>query len=311
MYDLAIIGGGPAAVSAGVYASRKQLKTIFITKDFQSQSTVSDGIENWIGTVSLTGQELAKNLEEHLRAYAGDIVEIKTGEYGEKVEPIDAAQGKKGFKIKTDKGEYEAKAVLIATGSHRRKLDAINADKFEHKGITYCASCDGPVFSGKDVVVIGGGNAGFESAAQLLAYTKSVTLLHRGPEFRADPITVEAVLKDPKMKAITNAVTTEVLGDNFVNALKYKDAESGEEVEMKTDGVFVEIGNLPSSELVSDVVELDDYKRIVIDPWNQKTTVEGIWAAGDCTNAKYHQNNIAAGDAVKALEDIYVWLKAK
>lgn len=306
MYDLAIIGGGPAAVSAGVYASRKQLKTIFITKDFQSQSAVSDGIENWIGTVSLTGQELAKNLENHLRAYAADIVDIKTGELGELVTQIDG-----GFKIKTDKEEYETRAVLIATGSHRRKLTAKGAEEFEHKGITYCASCDGPIFSGKDVVVIGGGNAGFESAAQLLAYTKSVTLLNRSSELKADPITVEAVLKDPKMKAILNAEIVEVTGDKFVTGLTFKDLKSGEERKLDIQGVFVEIGNIPTTEMVADLVKLDDFKRIVIDPWNQRTSVEGVWSAGDCTNVLYHQNNIATGDAVKALEDIYVWVKNK
>ena len=306
MYDLAIIGGGPAGVAAGVYASRKQLKTVFITKDFQSQSTVSDGIENWIGTVKITGQDFAKSLEEHLKAYAGDIVDLKIGELGEKVEKIEG-----GFKVTTNKDFYEARTVLIATGSHRRKLSAKGADEFEHKGITYCASCDGPVFSGKDVVVIGGGNAGFESAAQLLAYTNSVTLIHRGPDFKADPVTVEAVLKDPKMKAILNADTTEVLGDKFVTGLKYLDKESNEEKQLDVQGIFVEIGNIPTTEMVADLVKLDDFNRIEIDPFTQATSTRGVWAAGDCTNAKYHQNNIAAGDAVKALEDIYVWLKAK
>ena len=304
MYDLAIIGGGPAAISAGVYASRKQLKTVLIAKEFGGQSVVSDGIENWIGDVSIPGPELAKKLENHLMAYAEGIVDVQKGEYAEKVEKIDG-----GFKVKTDKGEYEAMSVLIATGSHRRKITAEGAEELEHKGLTYCASCDGPLFTGKDVVVIGGGNAGFETAAQLLAYTKSVTLLHRGPEFKADPVTVEAVLKDPKMTAIRNADTAKILGDKFVSGIVYKDNESGEEKELSCEGIFVEIGNVPTTEMVKDVVELDDYNRIVIDPWTQKTSTEGIWSAGDCTNSKYHQNNIAAGDAVKALEDIYVWVK--
>lgn len=304
MYDLAIIGGGPAGVAAGVYASRKKLKTVFITKDFQSQSTVSDGIENWIGTINISGQDFAKSLEAHLRAYADDVVDIKTGELGEKVEKID-----NGFKITTNKNSYEAKSVLIATGSHRRKLQAKGADEFEHKGITYCASCDGPIFTDKDVVVVGGGNAGFESAAQLLAYTKSVTLLHRSPEFKADPVTVESVLKDPKMTAIKNAETIEVFGDKFVEGLIYKNKETGEEKTLNVSGVFVEIGNLPTTEMVKDLVKLDEMNRIEIDPWTQRTSIEGVWAAGDCTNAHYHQNNIAAGDAVKALEDIYIWVK--
>jgi alkyl hydroperoxide reductase subunit F len=303
MYDLAIIGGGPAAVSAGVYASRKQLKTVFITKDFGGQSKVSDSIENWIGTKSISGIDLAKDLEEHLKFYAEDIVDIQEGEYADKVEKID-----RGFKVTTDKGSYEAKAVFIGTGSHRRKLEIPGAEEFDAKGIVYCASCDGPLFTGKDVVVIGGGNAGFETAAQLLAYAKSVTLLHRGPEYKADPVTVDVVLKDPKMTGITNANITEVFGENFVKGIKYTD-ESGEEKTLNVEGVFVEIGNVPTTGMLKDVIELDEFNRIEIDPWTQQTKTEGIWAAGDCTNIRYHQNNIAAGDAVKALEDIYLWIK--
>jgi len=305
MYDVAILGGGPAGVAAGVYASRKQLKTIFITKDFNSQSVVSDGIENWIGDIQVSGPELAKKLENHLRAYAADIVDIQTGEWIEKVSKIDG-----GFEVKTDKETYQAKTVLVATGSHRRKLPVPGADEFEHKGVTYCATCDGPLFSGKDLVVIGGGNAGFESAAQLLAYAKSVTLLHRSSEFKADPVTVEAVLKDPKMTAIKNASIKEVKGDKFVTGLVYTN-EAGEDIDLATEGIFVEIGSIPTTEFVSDVVKLDEYNRVEIDPWTQKASEPGIWAAGDCTNIVYHQNNIAAGDAVKALEDIYVYLKTK
>jgi len=305
MYDLAIIGGGPAGVAAGVYASRKKLKTVFITKDFAGQSVVSDGIENWIGNENISGIDLSKNLENHLKAYADDIVDIKEGQLGEKVEKIDG-----GFKVTTDKETFEAKTVLIATGSHRRKLDAKNADQFEHKGITYCASCDGPLFTGKDVVVIGGGNAGFESAAQLLAYTKSVTLLHRNPEFlKADAATVDAVLKHPNMKTVMNVETIEVLGDKFANGLIYKDRDTGEETEMKTDGIFVEIGAIPTTDMVDGVAERDEFNRIIVDPKNQRTKTTGIWAAGDCTDGLYHQNNIAAGDAVKALENIYIYVK--
>lgn len=306
MYDLAIIGGGPAGVAAGVYASRKQLKTLFITETFGGQSVVSDGIENWIGDIQISGIDLAKKLEDHLRAYAEDIVEIKTGERAETI-----LKEENGFQLRTNKDSYQVKTILIATGSHRRKLEAKGADEFEHKGITYCASCDGPLFKDKDVVVIGGGNAGFESAAQLLAYTKSVTLLHRSSEFRADPITVETVLKDPKMKAIKNAVTKEVKGDKFVTGLVYENTETGEVTEIETQGIFVEIGAVPTTEYAKDIVDLTDYNQVKVDPKNQRTSMDGIWSAGDCTDGLYHQNNIAAGDAVKALEDIYVYLKTK
>ena len=305
MYELAIIGGGPAGVSAGVYASRKKIKTVFITKNFESQSSVSDSIENWIGTITIPGMELAKSLENHLRAYAADIVDMKIGVYVKNLSKIDG-----GFEITYDNGEYvQAKTVLIATGSHRRKLSVPGADTFEHKGVTYCATCDGPIFSGKDVAVIGGGNAGFESAAQLLAYAKSVTLIHKNADFKADPVTVEAVLKDPKMKTLTNVDITEITGDKFVSGLSYKNNQTGEEGTLDVQGIFVEIGAVPTTEYAKDVVQLDEYNRVVIDPWNQRTKTDGIWAAGDCTNGIYHQNNIAAGDAVKALEDIYIHLQ--
>jgi alkyl hydroperoxide reductase subunit F len=306
MYDLAIIGGGPAGVAAGVYASRKRLKTVFITKDWDSQSTVSEGIENWIGTVKISGRDFAQSMEAHLRAYAGDIVDIKTGFWCQKVSKTDA-----GFEITTDKGSFSAKTVLIATGSHRRKLEVPGADIYEHKGITYCASCDGPLFADQDVVVIGGGNAAFESASQLLAYCKSVTLLNRGDEFKADPITVKKVLSNPKMRAITGAVPTEVKGEKFVKSISYKNKDTGEMTELATSGIFVEIGSIPTTEFAKGLVAIDPYGRVIVDPRTQSASTPGVWAAGDCTDGIYHQNNIAAGDAVKALEDIYVYLNAK
>lgn len=306
MYDLVIIGGGPAGVAAGIYASRKKLKTALITESFLGQSAVADEIQNWIGTVSISGKELAENLEKHLRTYANDSVEIKDGEKADLVEDSDG-----GFLVKTDTREYKTKTVFIASGSHRRKLNIPGAKEFEHKGISYCASCDGPLFSGKNVHIIGGGNSAFETGAQLLAYCESVTLLNRGSEFRADPVTVKKVLQNPKMKSILNAHLVEIKGDKFANAIVYTNGESKKKIEIKTDGIFVEIGLIPVVEFAKDLVALDKWDHIIVDPKNQRTSVNGIWAAGDCTNGLYHQNNIATGDAVKALEDIYLYLRAK
>lgn len=306
MYDLIIIGGGPAGVSAGVYASRKQLKTYFITKEWGGQSTVSPDIQNWIGTPNISGDDLAKTLRKHLETYAKDIVDIKSGNLVEEINKTD-----NGFEVSLDNKEVvEGKTVLISSGSVRRRLDVPGADEFEHKGLTYCATCDGPMFSGQDVAVIGGGNAAFETAAQLLAYAKSVTLLNRGPEYKADPVTVEKVLSHENMTGILNAKTTSITGENFVNGLTYTD-ESGDEKNLSVGGIFVEIGMIPNTDFAANVVERDKYGRIAIDPWTQETSAPGIWAAGDCTNIKYHQNNISAGDAVKALEDIYMHLKAR
>jgi NADH-dependent peroxiredoxin subunit F len=307
MYELLIIGGGPAGTAAGVYASRKQLKTLFVTKDWGGQSTVSPDIQNWIGTPSISGDDLAKNLRTHLEAYAEGFVDIISNQTVTALKKLDDNT----YEVTLANGDtHQTKAVLITAGSIRRHLKATNADIFEHKGLTYCASCDGPIFAGQDVAVIGGGNAGFETAAQLLAYTKSVTLLNHGPAFKADPVTVEKVLAHPNMKGIVNAETIAVNGEKFVSGLTYKDAATDETHELPVTGIFVEIGMIPNTAFAADVVNRDEYGRVIIDPWTQKTSATNIWAAGDCTNVKYHQNNIAAGDAVRALEDIYVTLKA-
>ncbi len=306
LFDLIIVGGGPAGAAAAVYASRKQIKTLLITDSFGGQSIESDRIENWIGTKAISGIDLAKTLKEHVFEYAGDVVKVQEGEKVEKIEKKDNL-----FMVKTTKGSYESKTVLVATGSSRRKLTIPGAKEFEGRGITYCASCDGPFFADKDVVVIGGGNAGFESAAQLLAYCKSVILLSRG-DFKADPITVEKVIANKKIKALQNAEPIEIKGDKFVESIVYRTTKPFADImEVPVQGVFVEVGNVPTTYFVEGLVELDEFKRIKIDHRNQKTSVEGLWAAGDCTDTLYHQNNIAAGDAVKALEDIYLHLHAK
>ncbi len=306
IYDLVIIGGGPAGAAAAVYAARKKLRTLMLVAEWGGQSIVSEQIYNWIGTTSLSGNELADNFKKHVMANAGDSLEVKDGH---KVTHI--SKKEINFIVKTESGEeFESKTILIASGSGRRKLEAKNADRLEHKGLTYCASCDGPLFADQDVVVVGGGNAGFESAAQLLAYCKSVTLINRSDTFRADEITVEKVLKNPKMKVLKNAQILEVKGEKFVEGIVYKQ-DGAEEKELSVAGVFVEIGQIPNTDFVKDIVPLDQIGRVKIDAKTQKTEVPGIWAAGDCTDVLYHQNNIAAGDAVRALEDIYLALHTR
>ncbi|MDB5265745.1 MAG: alkyl hydroperoxide reductase subunit alkyl hydroperoxide reductase subunit [Parcubacteria group bacterium] len=305
MNDLIIIGGGPAGVAAGVYASRKRLKTVLVAEEFGGQSVVSEGIENWIGTPVISGENLKKSLQKHLETYAGEVLSIQEGSRVEHLERFE-----EGFRATTTKGDtFDAKAVLIASGAARRRLMVPGADTFEHKGLTYCASCDGPIFAGQDVAVVGGGNAGLESAAQLLAYAKSVTLIHRHGELKGDAITVEKLISNPKMHMICNSEPVEVKGEKFVSGLVVKERTTGAETTLPVTGIFVEIGVVPNTSFAKDLVELDAIGRVVTDPKNQHTSVEGVWAAGDCTDELYHQNNIAAGDAVKALEDIYLWVK--
>ncbi len=307
MYDLIIIGGGPAGVSAGVYAARKRLKTLFITKEWGGQSIVSIDIQNWIGTPSIAGDKLANEMKNHLETYANETVSIMSDKT-----VTDLKKEADGTLTVTldDNSNHTSQAVLITSGSSRRKLDIKGADTFENRGVTYCASCDGPMFARQDVAVIGGGNAGFETAAQLLAYAKSVTLINRSASFKADPITIEKVLLHPNMTTILNATPTEIIGDKFVSGLRYS-TTTGSLKEISVTGIFVEIGMIPNTVYAKNVTDLDAYNRIIIDPWTQKTNTAGIWAAGDCTNIHYHQNNISAGDGVRALEDIYVTLKTR
>lgn len=304
MYDLIILGGGPAGTAGAVYAARKQLKTAIILEEFGGQSKVSNIIYNWIGNTEIGGSQLAENFKNHILYYKGPFLDIIENEKVTEVKKENDT-----ITIITTSGKtFTSKALLVATGSGRRKLDVINADKYEHKGITYCASCDGPIFADQDVIVVGGGNAGFESAAQLLSYCKSVTLIHKNIEFKADEITVKKVFENPKFKAITNAEIMRVDGDTFVSSLTYKDKTTNKEYTLSTTGIFVEIGQTPNTEFIKNIVEINAFGKIVVDPMTQMTKEEGIWSAGDCTNGKYHQNIIAAGDATKAIEDAYIWL---
>ncbi len=301
IYDLIIVGGGPAGSAAAVYAARKQLKTLLIVKEWGGQSIVSDDIQNWIGTPHISGAKLAESLKSHVEEYKGDILHIIEAT----VSSITGSHG--DFTITTDKGEQKSKTILIAAGSSRRKLEVTGAEEFENKGITYCASCDGPLFSGMDVVVVGGGNAGFESAAQLLAYCKSVTLLSRS-EPRADAITIEKLKIKEHFKLIVGAIPKSITGSKFVESITY--TKDGEDITLPTSAVFVEIGQIPATSFIENLVQVTETKNIVINPRTQETSVQGIWAAGDCTDVLYHQNNIAAGDAVRALEDIYLHIHA-
>ncbi len=305
MNDLIIIGGGPAGVAAAVYAARKQLKTVLVSEEIGGQSVVSDGIENWIGSPRISGADLAKSFAAHLDAVKGTLVTLALRE-----RVISLTKTADSFEVKTKTGiALSAKAVLIASGAGRRKLVVPGADTFENKGVTYCASCDGPLFSGMDVAVVGGGNAGFETALQLLAYAKSVTLLHRHKEFKADAVTVEKARAHPNMRILAHVEPTAVVGEQFVTGLTYTDKDSGEAHTLPVSGVFVEAGVIPNTDFAEGLLDFDAVKRIKIDARNQRASVEGVWAAGDCTDELYHQNNIAAGDGVRALEDIYLWVK--
>lgn len=309
MYDSIIIGGGPAAVAAGVYAARKKLKTLLITESFGGQSLVSDNIENWIGAKVITGFDLAKNLEEHLRAQ--ETIEIKMPERVTAVREIPCADAKRpcDFAVETDKsGSYTAKTVIVTSGARRRRLGIPGEDKFEGKGVAFCATCDAPIFADRRVAVVGGGNAGLEAVVDLFPYASEIYLVHRGEQLKGDAVTQEEIRKNPKVRIILNAETQEIIGDKFMTALRYKDKTSGEIKDLAVEGVFVEVGSLPNTAFVRGVVDLNEFGEIVIDHKTSAASKPGIYAAGDATDEIYKQNNISAGDGVKAALSAYGYI---
>ncbi len=303
MYDIIIIGGGPGGVAAGVYAARKQMKALFITESFESQSAVSAGIENWIGTESIAGWEFAQSLEKHLRAQQGLEIEV-----GHKVtELIKNEDGT--YTVTTPKASYQTKAVVVASGGRHRHLEVPGEEKFKGKGVVYCSTCDAPFFRDKKVAVVGGGNAGLEAVEDLLPYASEITLVVRGDVLKGDQITQDKILASDKVNVIYHAVTQEVLGEMNVTGLLYSDLEEGVEKTLPVDGVFVEIGMVPNTEFVKDLLKLNERGEIIVDGKTAATSLPGIFATGDATDVPYKQNNISAGYGVIAALSAYDYVR--
>lgn len=299
MFDLIIIGGGPGGVAAGVYAARKKIKTVLITDTFGGQSLVSADVQNWIGTKSVSGFDLGKMLEDHLRAQEG--IEIVDGDLAVGVE-----KKPEGFVVKTEGGKnFETKYLLITSGSRRRKLGVPGEKEFDGKGVAYCSTCDAPIFKNKIVAVVGGGNAGLEAVVDLLPYASKIYLFERGEMLKGDPVTQEKLKPDPKVEIMMGVETKGILGEKFVTGLRYLVRKDNQVKDLKLDGVFVEIGLIPNSDFVKEFVELNKFGEIVVDHKTQRTSDPGIWAVGDVSDVLYKQNNISAGDAVKAVLNIY------
>ena len=310
IYDVIIVGGGPAGVASAVYCARKKLQTLLITDTFGGQSIVSSDIENWIGDIHISGIDLAKRLEAHVRAYP-EMVEIKSSEKVTNVVNI-ACKGEGetricDFEVTTDKGTYTGKTVIVASGARRRKLGISGEDTFSGKGVAFCSTCDAPLFRDKKVVVVGGGNAGLEGVIDLFPYATEVYLMDAGPALKGDPATVDEVKKNPKLKEIIlNAKPKEVMGETLVTGLKYE--VGGQEKLLEAGGVFVEIGSVPNSEMVKDLVQIDEHGQIIMNFQHARTSHPGVFAAGDVTNDPYKQNNISVGDGVRAALSAYAYL---
>jgi alkyl hydroperoxide reductase subunit F len=310
MYDLVIIGGGPGGVAAGIYAARKKIKTVLVTDTFGGQSLVSNEIGNWIGDVQISGFDLAERLEKHLKSHPD--IEIDEGDLVTEV--LQGAEGTpevSPFTIKTKNGKmFETKTILLTCGSSRRKLGVPGEKEYEGHGVVYCSTCDAPLFSGKDIVIVGGGNSALESVADSIPYASSITLMIRSDTLRGDPVTQDEVKGSPKVKILFKSEIQEIFGDGkMVQGVRYLDKTLNEIKTLSVQGVFIEIGSIPNCELVRNMVTIDQMNEIVVDHKTQKTSVPGVWAAGDVTDVLYKQNNISVGDAVKAVLNIYDYLR--
>jgi len=302
MYDLIIIGGGPAGITAGIYAARKKLDTLLITKNFISQAGKAAWIENYPGFKGIVGLDLMNKFKEQL-----DKLEIDINE-GEEVKGIK----KKGnvFEIRTtEKDRYTAKTVIITSGRDPRPLEVPGEKEFIGRGISYCVTCDGPLFSGKTVAVIGGGNSAFMAAFELAKYCPKVYLLEAGPRPKADEINQERAKKEAKIKVICHAKIKEIRGKDFVNSLVYEDQLSQKINELPVAGVFIEIGSLPATGFVKDLVDFNERDEIQIDPETCSTKTPGLFAAGDVTDIRDKQIIIAGGEGAKAALSAYYYLE--
>lgn len=299
MYDLIIIGAGPSGITAAVYAARKRLNFLVITKDIGGQTAWTGDIENYTGYQFITGPELTAKFEEHMRGYN---VEVKENE-----EVLGIEKRGDVIKVKASGGEYEAKAAIIASGKKSKALGVPGEKEFKNRGLTYCATCDGPLFAGKDVAVIGGGNSGLDATLQLIKIARHVYLINIGPNLTGDPIMQEKV-RASKLVTILNACNvTAVTGDKYVTGIKIK--REGKDEVIPVQGIFVEIGLIPTSTFAK-IVEKNESGEIKVDSYN-RTNIPGIFAAGDVTDVPEKQIVIAAGEGSKAALGVFRYLNQK
>lgn len=291
-FDVLVVGGGPAGAAAAVYAARKGIRTGVASERFGGQVLDTLGIENFISVKETEGPKFALALEEHVRTYDVDIMNLQRAR---KLVP-----GDKLIEVQLESGaSLKAKSVIISTGARWRNINVPGEQEFRNKGVAYCPHCDGPLFKGKRVAVIGGGNSGVEAAIDLAGIVGHVTLIEFDTKLRADEVLQRKLRSLPNVTVLTNAQTTEITGDQKVNGLVYKDRASGETHKVELEGVFVQIGLVPNTEWLKGTVELSKFGEIIVGPRGE-TSVPGVFAAGDCTTVPYKQIIIAAGDGAKA-----------
>ncbi len=311
-YDLIIIGGSAAATAAGVYAARRNLNFKILTKDFGGEVATSGYIENWPGVIHTDGLALAQQFKEHLHANHASLEEnVEVRSITKQADGLFCISlNKDGQTMAADKMDevntenaptcdYDAKAVIIATGAHPRPLGVQGEKEFRNKGVTYCTTCDGPLFQGRVVTVIGGGNSALESVLMLCDIATKVYVINKNKEFKGEQVLIDKMLAKPNVEVIYDAMTNEIVGEQFVTSLKYTLGD-GTKKEHQTDGVFIHVGMMANSSIAPAEVQKNAFHEILVDA-NCQTNIPGLYAAGDVTNVPFKQIVIAAGMGCTAL----------
>jgi len=300
-WDLIIIGAGPAGLTAGIYAGRSRLETLILEEKMPGgEAAVTPLVENYPGFETISGLELIEKMTAHCKKFGAQINELEA--------PVSLdITGEKKL-VKTNANTYSASAVIIATGTHNRQLNVPGEEKFQGRGVSYCALCDGAFFKDKKVVVVGGGNSAATSALYLSNIAAKVKLVHRRNQLRAG-LTVVENLKRQNVEFLWNSVVKEVKGNNVVENVILQNNKTGEESEVEVDGVFVQIGEVPNTQLVKGAgIEVDKGDYIIIDA-RQRTNVQGVFAAGDVTNGPVKQIGTAVGQAIVAATEAFGYIK--
>lgn len=300
LYDVTVIGTGPAATSAAIYAVRKGLNVAMIGVKVGGQVLDTNDIENIIGTTTTTGSKYAESLEKHMKEYP---IAFKDGHLVKEVKK----DGKDKILVTDDGKEYRTKTVIVATGAKHRHLGIPGEEEFTGKGVHFCTTCDGPFYKGLDVTIVGGGNSGVEAALDMSGIAKSVTLIEFMPELKADQVLQDKLAERENITVHKNTATKEVKGTEFVEKIVYANRDTNEDVEVKMDGLFIEIGLSANTSVVEGVVERNKIGEIIIDE-NNMTSEKGIFAAGDCTTVKHKQIVIAVGEGAKAALSAFNYL---
>jgi len=291
-YDVIIIGGGPAGMTAGLYTSRARLRTLLVESGlYGGQMTTTELIENYPGfPQGVSGEELSRLMEEQARRFGMETISDEVTEVG-------LVEGLK--KVKTYEGEYFCRTLIICTGTEYRKLGVPGEEEYKGRGISYCATCDGAFFKDSRIIVVGGGDSALTEALFLTKFVKELTIVHRRDALRATKIYQERTINHPKIKFLWNSVVLEVKGDSVVRSVVVKNVKTGETKEVETEGVFLFVGLIPRTQFVKGLVQQDESGYILTDE-NCETSVKGIFAAGDCRKKLLRQISTSVGDGATA-----------